>query len=117
MFAILNTFKYRLAQRLAGLLGEHIGDSPHHVRNSMDFIHTIRTLRAGPWDILVSFDVVSLFTMVPLEEALRLLGRHFDEAILFKKHNPEDSSEHHTRRRENLKSHTSEKSFLTLKSQ
>jgi hypothetical protein len=48
----------------------------------MDFIHTIRTLRAGPRDILISFDVVSLFTMVPLEEALRLLGRHFDEAIL-----------------------------------
>jgi hypothetical protein len=48
----------------------------------MDFIHTTRTLRAGPRDILVSFYVVSLFTMVPLEEALRLLGRHFDEAIL-----------------------------------
>jgi hypothetical protein len=25
-------------QHLAGLLGEHIGDSLHHVRNSMDFI-------------------------------------------------------------------------------
>jgi hypothetical protein len=47
----------------------------------MDFIDTIRTLRAGPRDI-VSFDVVSLFTMVPFEEALRLLSRHFDEAIL-----------------------------------
>jgi hypothetical protein len=48
----------------------------------MDFIDTIRTLRTGPRDILVSFDVVSLFTMVPLEETLRLLSRHFDEAIL-----------------------------------
>jgi hypothetical protein len=48
----------------------------------MDFIDTIRTLRTGPRDILISFDVVSLFTMVPIEEALRLLTRHFDEAIL-----------------------------------
>jgi hypothetical protein len=48
----------------------------------MEFIHTIRTLRAGPRDIFVSFDVVTLFTMVPLEEALRLLSRHFDDAIL-----------------------------------
>jgi hypothetical protein len=48
----------------------------------MEFIDTIHTLRAGPRDILVSFDVVSLFTMVPTEEALRLLSRHFDEAIL-----------------------------------
>jgi hypothetical protein len=67
---------------VAGLLEEHIGDSPQHVRNSMDFIHTIRTLPVGPRDILVSFDVVSLFTMVPLEEAFRLLSWHFDEAIL-----------------------------------
>jgi hypothetical protein len=72
---------YRLAQHLAGLLGAHIGDSPHHVRNSMEFIDMIHTLQAGPRDILVSFDVISLFTMVPTEEALRLLIRHFDEAI------------------------------------
>jgi hypothetical protein len=45
----------------------------------MEFINT---LRAGPRDILVSFDVVSLFTMVPIEEALRLLSRHIVETIL-----------------------------------
>jgi hypothetical protein len=48
----------------------------------MEFIDTIHTLRAGPRDILFSFDVVSLFTMMPIEEALRLLSRNFDEAIL-----------------------------------
>jgi hypothetical protein len=32
-------------------------------------------------DILVSFDVVSLFTMVPIGEALYLLSWHFDEDI------------------------------------
>jgi hypothetical protein len=46
------------------------------------FINTIKFLRAGPEDILVSFDVVSLFTMVPIVEALHLLSRHFDEDIL-----------------------------------
>jgi hypothetical protein len=71
---------YRLAQPLAVCL--ELGDSPHHVRNSMDFIDTIRTLRTGPRDILVSFHIVSVFTMVPIGEALRLLSRHFDEAIL-----------------------------------
>jgi hypothetical protein len=48
----------------------------------MEFIDTIHTLRAGPRDILFSFDVVFLFTMMPIEEALRLLSRNFDEAIL-----------------------------------
>jgi hypothetical protein len=40
----------------------------------MEFIDTIHTLRAGPRDILVSFDVVYVFTMVPIEETLRLLA-------------------------------------------
>jgi hypothetical protein len=51
------------------------------VKNSTEFINIIKSLRASPEDILVSFDVVSLFTMVPIFEALRLLSRHFDEDI------------------------------------
>jgi hypothetical protein len=74
---------YRLAQHLAGLLGAHIGGSPHHVRNSVESIDTIHILRAGPRDILVSFDVVSLFTMVPIEEALRLF-RHVLTSSFFR---------------------------------
>jgi hypothetical protein len=52
------------------------------MRNSMEFIDSIHTLRAGPLDVLDSFDDVSFFTMMPIERALRLLSRHFDEAIL-----------------------------------
>jgi hypothetical protein len=48
----------------------------------MEFIHSIKSLRAGPEDILTSSDVVSLVTRVPIGEALRLPNRHFDEGIL-----------------------------------
>jgi hypothetical protein len=48
----------------------------------MEFTDMIHTLRAEPRDILVSFDVISLFIMVPIEEALHLLSQNFDEAIL-----------------------------------
>jgi hypothetical protein len=71
-----------LAQYLAKQLGECLGNSPRHVKNAMEFINTIKSLRAGYEDILVSFDVISLFTMVPIVEALPLLSRHFDEDIL-----------------------------------
>jgi hypothetical protein len=47
----------------------------------MEFINTIKSLRAGSADILVSFDVVSLLTMAPIAEALRLLSRTIDEYI------------------------------------
>jgi hypothetical protein len=39
-------------------------------------------LRAGPQDIMVSFDMVSLFIRVPIRETMSLLSRHFEEAIL-----------------------------------
>jgi hypothetical protein len=49
----------------------------------MESIDTIHTLRAGPRDILVSFDVVSVFTMVPIVEAL-LLFRHVLTSSFFR---------------------------------
>jgi hypothetical protein len=49
---------YRMAKHLAGLLGSHVGSSPHHVRNSAEFVHTLGSFRVCPQDIMVSFDVV-----------------------------------------------------------
>jgi hypothetical protein len=52
------------------------------MKNSMKFINALKVLHAGPEDILISSDILSLITMVPTGEALRLLSRHFDEDIL-----------------------------------
>jgi hypothetical protein len=54
----------------------------HQVRNSSEFIKTFGSLQLGPQDLMVSFDVISLFTKVPIDESLDLLGRLFDENIL-----------------------------------
>jgi hypothetical protein len=63
-----------------------VGHSPSHIKNSEDFIHKLNTISLKESDILVSFDVVSLFTRVPLEDTLLLLQQHFhDQTIgLFK---------------------------------
>jgi hypothetical protein len=41
----------------------------------------LAALRICPQDIMVSFNVVSLFTRVPIRETMSLLGQHFEEDI------------------------------------
>jgi hypothetical protein len=53
---------YQLSKYLAGLLSEPTGKLKHHVRNSLQFVQILDSLRVQPEDIMVSFDVVSLFT-------------------------------------------------------
>ena len=41
--------------------------------NSTKFVERLQEARTGPEDLLVSFDVTSLFTQVPLDEALEVV--------------------------------------------
>jgi hypothetical protein len=73
---------YRLAKHLVCLFSSHTGNSPHHVRNSMEFVLTLDSPQVNPHDIMVTFEVVSLFTRVPIKDTMDLLGLHFEEDIL-----------------------------------
>jgi hypothetical protein len=60
---------YRLAQHLAGPLNGYTDHSPHHIKNSIDSVHALRSLPVDTHDIMVSFRVLSLFTKLPIKEA------------------------------------------------
>jgi hypothetical protein len=59
-----------------------VGHFPSHIKYSEDFIHKLNTISLSESDILVSFDVVSHFTRVPLEDTLLLLKQHFHDQII-----------------------------------
>jgi hypothetical protein len=73
---------YSLSKFLAGLLRPLTSSTAHHVKNSIDFIQIIQTISLQPDDIIVSLDMVSLFTDVLVTDYLKLLNQHFQEDVL-----------------------------------
>ena len=64
---------YRLAKDLARTLTPLSGQTTYTVMNSTKFVERLQEARIGPEDLLVSFDVTSLFTQVPIDEALEVV--------------------------------------------
>jgi len=56
-----------LAKYLAFLLRTFVGQSEHHLTNSEKFVQKKQSITLQSTDILASFDVDSVFTMIPLE--------------------------------------------------
>jgi hypothetical protein len=67
--AAIGSPTHELAKELTRILSPFVGKTSSFVKNSTDFVKTIRQLRVDEKDMFVSFDVVSLFTKVPITEA------------------------------------------------
>ena len=65
------------AHRIAAILNKRLsglwGKNEHFIRNSQDFIMKIRALKLDKHDLLISCDVESLFTRVPVTQACQII--------------------------------------------
>ena len=66
----VNSFAYDLSAYLSDLLSPLTGLTSHTVPNSASFVQEVRSLSIHADETMVSFDVESLFTNVPIEGAL-----------------------------------------------
>ncbi|XP_018367903.1 PREDICTED: uncharacterized protein LOC108764261 [Trachymyrmex cornetzi] len=64
---------YNLSRFLARTLQPLTEKTESHITNSTDFIQKIQKIRLRPIDLLVSFDVESLFTQVPIKDTLNII--------------------------------------------
>ena len=66
------TYNYDLAKWLDTIL-KPLATNRFMVQDTFSFVHELSSLTVKPTDVLVSYDVVSLFTSVPLDDTVRFI--------------------------------------------
>ena len=67
--SFINSFLYNLIKFFTKILSPVAGRIGHTVKNSYEFVDTITELKLDNDECIVSFDVVSLFTKIPVDMA------------------------------------------------
>ena len=77
------TSTYKLARLLASILGPLVKSSERTLRNTAGLVDTMKEVVLDEDEILVSYDVKSLFTSVPVEESIAICERRLmnDETL------------------------------------
>ena len=75
---MINTAEYHLAKYLDSIIKPHI-PSEFMLESTSSFLRKLKEFCFKQTDILISFDVVSLFTNVPLEQTINTIADHIYE--------------------------------------
>ncbi len=66
------TSTHALSRHLSEILSPLLGQTQYTVRNSTEFVESLSSVKWREGDVMISFDVVALFTNIPVEKALEI---------------------------------------------
>lgn len=81
---IINTINgptYPLTKFLAQKLKPLVGCNDSSMKESASFVQEWKDIILDPRDLLVSFDVVSLYTKIPIQEAIDVINHITDKTL------------------------------------
>ena len=72
------SLNYEVAKELSRILRPLVGKSPHHIKNTGDFVQQVKGIMIKPGECITSYDVSALFTYVPIEPAIYIIRRKLE---------------------------------------
>ena len=75
----IGSVTHATAKELARIIKPLVGGSQHHVKKSMDFIQSIEGTQLKPDECMMSFDIESLFTSVPIEPSIEIIKKLLED--------------------------------------
>ena len=75
----INAPTFKVAKFLSEIINKILGCNLYHVRDSWSFCNFIRGVKVPAGYIMVSFDVISLFTNTPVDLVIKAIENRWDE--------------------------------------
>ena len=75
----IGSVAYGLAKVLADIIKPLMGCSEHHVQNSQKFVEEIKDMKLEKGECITSYDVVALFTSIPIPSAIEVMKKKLEE--------------------------------------
>ena len=69
---------YEVAKGLSRILKPLVGNSPHHIKNTGDFVQQLKGITLQANECLTSYDVSTLFTSVPINPAINIIRKKLE---------------------------------------
>ena len=94
---IVSTVNYKLAKEMIIILNPLTGTTSSHILNLTHFVQQSCKVKLDDKDLMVSFDVCSLFPKVLIDKAILILAKKLEEelrpwVIEFHSHHPQSAN-------------------------
>ena len=74
----MGSINYEVAKELARILRPLVGNSPHHIKNTGDFVQQMKGITLQANECITSYDVSALFTSVSIDSAFNIIKRRLE---------------------------------------
>ena len=69
----------RRVKELANIIRPLVGQSPHHFKNTQQFVDYIHEVKLEPGEVITSYDVKALFTSVPVNPSIAIVQQKLQQ--------------------------------------